>query len=177
MDDFNAIRLKRKVIERFKAYSKKTSPSYSETLDYMITFFEDTGLSPYDTINHSVLSFTSSINKRLNALTSILRDIEKTQLIPTREKLESLFENIEEEEPEFVEKKWEEIQASKTEDEKLLDFYTDELDKTKRELTNIKNEFSHLLNKLSYVKSTFSKSYHKLDMSEEEIEQLKTSLI
>ncbi len=45
MDDFNTIRLKKKVIEKFKEYSKNTSPSYSETLDYMIAFFEDTGLS------------------------------------------------------------------------------------------------------------------------------------
>lgn len=177
MDDFSTIRLRRKVIERFKKYSKKTSPSYSETLDFMIAFFEDTGLSPYDTINHSILSFTSSVNKRLNALMSILRDIEKTQLIPTREKLESLFENIEEEEPEFVEKTWEEIQAPKTGDEKLLDYYSTELDKNKRELSQVKNESSHLLSKLTYVKNTFGKSYYRLDISKKEIEKLKSNLL
>lgn len=64
MDDFNTIRLKKKVSERFKNYSKKTSASYSETLDFMITFFEDTRLSPYDTINHSILSFTSQLHKQ-----------------------------------------------------------------------------------------------------------------
>ena len=38
MDDFNTIRLKRKTIEKFKRYSKRVSPSYSETLEYMIAF-------------------------------------------------------------------------------------------------------------------------------------------
>ncbi|WP_394352851.1 BfmA/BtgA family mobilization protein [Flavivirga algicola] len=41
------IRLKKKVIEKFKEYSKKTSLNYFETLDCINTFFEDTVLS-YD---------------------------------------------------------------------------------------------------------------------------------
>ena len=44
MDDFNTIRLKRKTIEKFKRYSKRVSPNYSETLEYMIAFFRDNKL-------------------------------------------------------------------------------------------------------------------------------------
>ena len=101
MDDFNTIRLKKKAIEEFKEYSLKTSPNYSETLSFMIAFFKDTGLSPYDTMNHSILSFTSSLNKRTDAVMAILRNIEKTQLIPTRKMLESLFKNVKKEKPEL----------------------------------------------------------------------------
>ena len=104
MDDFTTIRLKKKVIEKFKGYSKKTSPSYSETLDFMIAFFEGTGLSPYDTMNNPILSCTISLNKRTDAVAAILRSIEKTQLIPTRELLESLFSGIEKKEPIYIEK-------------------------------------------------------------------------
>jgi len=126
MDDFNTIRLKKKVIEKFKEYSKKTSPSYSETLDYMIAFFEDTGLSPYDTMHNPILSYTRALSKRTKA-------------------------------------------------DKLIDSYSKELDKNKKELYDVKNEFSNLLNELTYIKSTFSKSYYRLDISEEKIEDIKSN--
>jgi len=106
MDDYSTIRLRRKTIEKFKKYSRKTSPSYSETLDFMIAFFEDTGFSPYDTIHNPILSSTVTMNKRTEALIAILRNIERTQLIPTREMLESLFKGDQEEVKLQVEKKY-----------------------------------------------------------------------
>ncbi len=75
MDDFNTIRLKKNIIEKFKEHSKKTSPSYSETLDYMVTFFEDTGLFPYDTMHNPILSYTRVLSKRTKAVTDILSNI------------------------------------------------------------------------------------------------------
>ncbi len=60
----------------------------------------------------------------MDALISILRNMEKTQLIPTREMLESLFiEENNEEEQLFVERTMEEIEASKSQEVKLLDYY------------------------------------------------------
>ncbi|MDG2193815.1 MAG: BfmA/BtgA family mobilization protein [Polaribacter sp.] len=176
MDDFNTIRLKKKVIEKFKEYSKKTSPSYSETLDYMVAFFEDTGLSPYDTMHNPILSFTRTLSKRTKAVMTILRNIEKTQLIPTREMLESLFKEVEEE-PIYIERTSEEIEASKTEADKLIDSYSKELDKNKKELYEVRNEFSNLLNELSYIKNTFGKSYYRLEISKEKIEELKSNFL
>jgi len=177
MDDFNTIRLRKKVLERFKEYSKRISPSYSETLDYMIAFFEDTGLSPYDTMHHPILSYTRALNKRTKAVIDILRNIEKTQLIPTREMLESLFEGEEEDEPLYVEKTQEEIDASKTETEKLLEYYSKELDKNRKEKYKVKNEFSNLLEKLRYINNPFGKSYYRLDISKEKLEELKSNVL
>ncbi|SFZ93378.1 hypothetical protein SAMN05428642_10399 [Flaviramulus basaltis] len=177
MDDFTTIRLKKKVIKRFKGYSKRTSPSYSETLDFMVAFFEDTGLSPYDTMRNPILSCTVSMNKRMDAVVSILRNIEKTQLIPTREMLESLFKEVGDEEPVYIERTQKEIEASKTETEKLLDYYMRELDKNNKELYKIKNEFSHMLRKASYVKSTFGKSYYRLDIPREKMEAVMSIFI
>lgn len=177
MDDFNTIRLKKRVIEKFKEYSKKTSPSYSETLDYMVAFFEDTGLSPFDTMHNPILSFTRALSKRTKAVMTILRNIEKTQLIPTREMLESLFEEVEKEKPIYIEKTLEEIEASKTEADKLIDSYSKELDKNKKELYEVRNEFGSLLNELSYIKNTFGKSYYRLEISKEKIEELKSNFL
>lgn len=177
MDDFTTIRLKRKVIKKFKEYSKKTSPSYSETLDFMIAFFEDTGMSPFDVKRNPILSFTTSLNKRTEAVAAILRNIEKTQLIPTREMLESLFEGAEEEEEEYIEKNQKEIEASKTNAEKLLDYYSTEYENGRQELHDVKNKLSYLLSELSYVKNVFGKNYYRLDVSKEKIENLKLTFL
>ncbi|WP_299380980.1 hypothetical protein, partial [uncultured Kiloniella sp.] len=98
----------------------------------------------------------------------------KTQLIPTREMLESLFEEVEKEEPEYIERTQEEIEASKTKTERLLDYYSEELDKNRKELYNLKTEFSNLLSDLIYIKSAFGKSYYRLDISKEKIEDIKS---
>ena len=177
MDDFSAIRLKKKVIKKFKGYSKKTSPSYSETLDFMIAFFEETGLSPYDTMNNPILSCTISLNKRTDAVAAILRSIEKTQLIPTRELLESLFSGIEKKEPAYIEKTQKEIEASKTKTEKLLDYYSKEFNKNRKELYDVKTELSYLLSELSYIKNAFGKSYYRLDISKEKIKDIKSTFL
>ncbi|WP_111308021.1 BfmA/BtgA family mobilization protein [Confluentibacter sediminis] len=177
MDDFNTIRLKKKTIDKFKKYSKKISPSYSETLDFMIAFFQDNNISPYDTLRVNFSSLPNILNKRMDAVVSILRKIEETQLKPTKKMLESLFEEMEEkEEPMYIDRTQEEIEASKTETEKLLDYYSVEYDKSREELHEIKNEFSNLLNELSYIKNTFGRSYYRLDIPKEKIEDMKSRL-
>ncbi len=180
MDDFNTIRLKRKTLEEFKEYSLKTSPNYSETLGFMIAFFEDTGLSPYDTIRNPILASTIAINRRIDYLIALLKNIEQTQLIPTREMLESLFKGVEEKEekqPLFIERTRKEIEASKTDAEKLIDYYSEEADKNKRELYEVKREISYLLNEISHIKNTFGKSYYRLDISQEKIEEIKSKYV
>lgn len=178
MDEFNTIRLKKKTIDKFKKYSKKTSPTYSETLDFMIAFFEDNNISPYDTLRVNFSSYSNILNKRMDAVVSILRNVEETQLKPTKKMLESLFEEMDEkEEPRYIERTQKEIEASKTETEKLLDYYSVEYDKSKRELQGIKNDFSHLLNKLSYIKNTFGKGYYRLDITKEKIEEMRSKFL
>lgn len=174
MDDFNTIRLKRKVIEKFKVYSKKTSPSYSETLDYMISYFEDLGLSPFDTKFNPLLTSTVAVNKRTDAVIAILRNMEKTQLIPTREMLESLFQ-MEENEEEL--KTSEEIEASRTETEKLLSKYSNDIYYTKEELKTLKRDFRYVLSKLEFINKTFGKGYYQLNMPNERIEELKAKFL
>src|SRR5690606_39546092 len=98
MDDFSTIRLKRRTINKFKEYSKRTGPSYSETLDFMIAYFEDHNISPYDTPNKSGLrSLSNVLDKRMDAVASIMRDIEKQQLKPTRDKHETHYQTMYEE--------------------------------------------------------------------------------
>ena len=175
MDDFNTIRLRRKTLEEFKKYSVKTSPNYSETLEYMIAFFKDTGISPYDTIRNPLLASTIAIHRRLDYIISLLKDIERTQLIPTREMLESLFQGVEEEkkQPLYIERTKEEIEASKTASDKLIDQYQDLYEESREQLAESRNDMIQLLDGLTYVRSTFGKDYYRLDIPKEKIEKIK----
>jgi len=177
MDDFNTIRLRRKTLEEFKVYSKKTSPNYSETLEFMIAFFEDTGISPYDTIRNPLLASTIAIHRRLDYIIAFLKNIEKTQLIPTREMLESLFEGKVEKKPLLIERTQEEIEASKTATEKLVDQYSIQYEESRKQLAETRKYLIQILDNLTYVKSTFGKDYYRLDTPKEKIEKIKTKFL
>ena len=177
MDDFNTIRLKKKSIEKFKEYSKKVSPNYSETLDYMIAFFEDNHLSPYDTLNSPMWSFNRIINKRMDAVAAILRNMEKTQLMPAREMLESLFEGVEEEEkPIYIERTKEEIEAQRSDEERLIESYHQQYLATKKELIESSEKLLKIESKLVYIKNTFGKNYYRLHLSQIEYDKFKENL-
>lgn len=176
MDDFNTIRLKKKTLDKFKKYSKKISPSYSETLDFMIAFFEDNNLSPYDTLGFSFSTLYSTLNKRTEAVISILRNIEKTQLKPTKKMLESLFEEVEEKQPKYIEKTKFKEPALITENEELT-YYRNEYFKKQSELNEFKYKIKNIFEKFKLVKHTFTANHYLLKVSEEEYKALKKSII
>ena len=170
MDDFNSIRLKRKTLQEFKEYSLKTSPNYSETLGFMIAFFKDTGISPYDTIRNPILLSTVGIIRRLDYTIALLKNIEKTQLIPTREMLESLFQKKPgKEKPVLVEKKL--LKESKliTEDPALT-FYREGYNKLQKRHNTLRNEIKCFVAKISYEKRSFGKYYFKLNLNKNEFD-------
>jgi hypothetical protein len=175
MDDFNTIRLKKKTLDKFKKYSKKISPSYSETLDFMIVFFEDNHLSPYDTLGMSLTSYSNIIGKRMDAVVSILRNVEETQLKPTKKMLESLFEGVEKKQPKYVEKiKFKEPVL--TTENKELTYYRDAYFKQQTKLNELKYKFHDTLKNFKLVKNAFSSRYYVLKVSEEDYQKLKNSI-
>ena len=179
MDDFNTIRLRRKIIEKFKEYSRKTSPSYSETLEYMIAYFEDSGISPYDTIYNPILASTIAINRRTDYIIALLKNIEKTQLIPTRLMLESLFKlDTKEKKPLLIEKKalQENNNVAIDSSDELLEFYRIHYEKNQERVNTLKHEYFTLIEQLTFTKSNFSKNHFRLDISQEELENLKLKI-
>ncbi len=178
MDGFNTIRLRKKTLNKFKKYSRKISPSYSETLDYMIAFFEDNNLSPYNTLNNPMLSFTNTIDKRMDAVAAILKNIEKTQLIPAREMLESLFDEADEEDEQVL---LEEILSDTTPEVEFtenteLEYYRKGYFTGKSSLREVKDEFIKVLNKVDYIKNSFGRNYYRLNITQQELEEIKQKL-
>ena len=175
MDDFNTIRLKKKTIDKFKKYSKKISPSYSETLNFMIAFFEDNDLSPYDVLNENMTSVTNRINKRIDAVIAVFRNVEKTQLKPTRELLESLFVNEKEKKPLLVERKLLKMSSKKIKN-KELDFYRENYEKSNKKYQDLKQSFKTLLKHTSFVNNTFGSNYYRINIDKETFESISSKL-
>ena len=179
MDDFNTIRLRRKIIEKFKEYSRKTSPNYSETLEYMIAYFEDSGFSPYDTIYNPILASTIAINRRTDYIIALLKNIEKTQLIPTRLMLESLFQiDTKEKKPLLVERKVLDSTNKVEVDPKdeQLEFYRTQDERNQERASALKWEYFTLLEQLVFTKSNFGKNHYRLDITQEELKNLKIKI-
>jgi len=175
MDDFNTIRLKKKTLDKFKKYSKKTTPSYSETLDFMMAFFEDNNLSPYDTLSMSNTSLLNVFNKRMDAVVSIFRNVEETQLKPTKKMLESLFQEMEETKPLILEKT-EFKQPTLINEKEELKFYRDAYHKKQTAFIELKSKFKDILRTFKLVKNVFSDDHYILKLSEKEFHALKDGI-
>ena len=178
MDDFQAVRLKKRTLSRFKHFSKKVSNSYSETMENVIDFFEWHGSLPSDRFEKSIVQEIAKNRKRTDATIAILKSIEKEQTKPTTAMLLSLFEeNLKQEkkEPALIEKKFahKSLKNNPIEDTTIPKIRYDRLTE---KMNSIKRDFSDVLDKVQTVKSSFGKSYLKLELTEAELIKLKRTL-
>jgi maleate cis-trans isomerase len=88
---FSRINFHHNVVLRFQEFSKSNEVSYTNALVQMLDFFEEHHISPFRPYDNSISNLMDTFNRRMDALEAILRNMEETQLIPTREMLESLF--------------------------------------------------------------------------------------
>ncbi len=183
MDDFKTVRIKKKTLIRFKSFSKKVSKSYSKTLDMIMNFFEWHDFLPSDRFGKSMVEEIIKNRKRTNATIAIIKDIEKSQTLPTMAMLHSLFEQNSKEQEEsdfedgfdFIEKKFEngheeEEWVEETTVPKIL------YDRLEDKMDFLKKDFSYVLDNAKLVKSTFGKPYLRLELTEGEIARFKRSL-
>lgn len=176
MDSFGTIRLHHRTIKRFKRFSRKISKSYSETLESIIDFFEWHSISPESRFPKRVDEDGEKTRKRINALIAIVRDIEKTQTLPTNEMLLALFGQHE-----IVKRKKEPIREE-TMFKKLTKEEWNKLEKTvpKVEYEFLKQDYKtaaatalHFLERVEWVKPRFGSPYYKVDTDAGELHVLK----
>ena len=89
--NFSRINFHNETVERFKNFALSNNENYTETMETMLDFFEKNQINPFVPFDNSLNGLSILINKRMDAVESILREIEKRDLIPTRKMLESLF--------------------------------------------------------------------------------------
>lgn len=92
---FESISIKTSVVKKFRRFCKNMSKSQSMTLQLMLDFFENNGVSPNESIGPQIQTLDNLIKKRINGVIAIMKDIEKNQTKPTVAMMQSLFEATE----------------------------------------------------------------------------------
>lgn len=104
--EFSAISIKNPIAKKFRKFSKKIAITHSETLQVMMNFFERNSISPNEDVGENMVRLEKNLQKRINVVIAIMKDIEKTQTRPTIAMLQALLEQEEpKKKPLLVEKK------------------------------------------------------------------------
>ena len=105
-EQFTTISFKCSTAKKFRIFSKKMGVSNTMTLQMMLDFFEENGVSPNESLGPQMITLESLIKKRINGVIAIVKDIEKNQTKPTVAMLHALFqETTAEKKPLLLEKK------------------------------------------------------------------------
>jgi len=184
---FVTLKIKGTIAQKFRTFCKNNAASQSMSLLQMIQFFEFNGIAPTDNLGDSIAKLEGKINKRTNAIIAIIKNIEKKRISPTYALLLSLFEEkLEDDEPQFVEKKFADTNKNKIieEEEESYDFgqpnliteneelsyYQNAFYKAQEEHQTLKYKFEAILKQTKYIKSSFGKNYYRLDITKQEFE-------
>ena len=134
-------------------------------------FFEWHGITPESKFPRRINEDDQKTRKRINALIAILRDIEKTQTLPTNNMLLSLFgEKTKQEQPKLIEKKEEEKDKKV---EVVSKYRYDRLQEIQREE---REDVLKFLLKVEFVKPRFGKPYWRIDTNARELSILKNKM-
>lgn len=164
-EGFRNLSIKISIADKFIRYSQAISKSRSMTLLLMLEFFEYNQIAPTESLGPRMQTLESAIKKRINALVAIVRDIEKSQTLPTKGMLDALFEGL----PAQTKKK---IIPSFEEAFRNSEINAKELPKIQREPDH--KDIRFMLNRIEMVKPRFGPSYVKLSIDTDEINRLKT---
>lgn len=180
--EFSGINVKKGTANRFRTLSKGLSMSNTETLCAMLDFFEIHEISPTDTINGSLSALELRIKKRINNAIAIIKDIEKSQTLPTFAMLQSLFEQQLEEEEEDLERDFEYDENRFSEEGEAEEWFEEttvpkiRYDRLQEKMDALKKDFTHVLDHIKEVKSSFGKDYLKLELHIDEIKKYKRTI-
>lgn len=181
MKTFSNIRFKKKTVQRFQEFSKRFFKTHTEAMDTMLDFFYYNEISPKETLGPNARTLETNIKKRINALVSIVKDIEKNQTKPTTAMLQLLFEQspAKQNQPRLVEVK----KSSKPIQDPFFTTAMEaielrkEKNALKRDLIETKQQFEDLLfSKIHIIKSSFGKPKLQLEMTLEDYEALKEKI-
>ncbi len=181
---FSAISIKIEVAQRFRKFSKNVSSSHTQTLVIMLDFFEIHQLSPLDSIDGSLSAIEIRIKRRISNAIAIIKDIEKSQTLPTVAMLQSLFqeqfehgqkESDFEDDFDFIEKKFE---NGHEEEEWLEETTVPKIlyDRLEEKMEMLKKDFAYVLDNVKLVKNSFGKDYLKLELPMEALEKYRRTI-
>jgi len=175
MDTFSTIRFKIKIANRFRKFSKGIARNHTMAMEAMLDFFEDNSISPFESLGANMITLESRIKKRINALITIIKDIEKHQTKPTNAMMQLLFQQNpedKEQEAEIFEFKPQELITENEE----LDYYRKKYYDNQTNYNALKYDVETILKNTKYIKSNFGTGHFRLDVTKEEFENFKQNL-
>ena len=181
---FSGINVKKVTALRFRTFSKSLSMSNTETLSTMLDFFEVHEISPLDSIDGSLSAIEVRIKRRIGNAIAIIKDIEKSQTLPTVAMLQSLFDQQFEsdnddgdldEDFEFIEKKFEGMDRT---EEWIEETTVPKIryERLEEKMEALKADFRYVLEQIKEVKVSFGKNYLKLELTPQEVEKYKRTI-
>lgn len=166
---YTTLKIKPKTAKDFRKFSRSLGKQQTETLQLMLNFFRNNGLSPFDELGPNFNILEKRIKARINAVVAIIRDIEKTQTKPTLSMLQLLFQ-------ENPAKK--EIMREKNRPSEARDNFTEIRLREKnavlqKRIFQSRELASGILNRVAISRSSFGKVQLRLMMTLEEFEEVK----
>ncbi|WP_201741459.1 BfmA/BtgA family mobilization protein [Sinomicrobium soli] len=191
--EFATIRIKKKIADRFRVFSKKIAPNHSQAMASMLDFFEINKLSPNEILGPNMVTLEKKLKSRLHAVVAIIKDMEKHQTKPTVAMLQNLFEQADTArgkskvpgKKKRQEKKNIPGSGDKTSPLTNLDLeealeqvslYKEKHNRAVQELSHTKKEITTFLDKVKPIRSNFGKPYLRIDLPVEALERLKRKL-
>jgi len=121
MDSFIGIRFKKETAKRFQTFSRTYFKSHTEAMATMLDFFFYNEISPKEKLGPTGRTIEAKLLKRINAVIAIMKDVEKTQTLPTVGMLQALFTANEKEDDTPIFKEKNQTQRTLEEELKLWD--------------------------------------------------------
>lgn len=165
--------IKASVVNKFRDYCQTISMPHSTALLMMISYFENNEISVEKSLEPRIQSLENLINKRINGLTAIIRDIEKTQTKPSREMLQLLFQESPDKNKELVHEKKRLPVEQRTQNEMDILKYQQQARLAREQLKGKSRELNLLLEKVIVTRNSFGQVQLRLNMSKTEFEKLK----
>lgn len=172
MSSFSSISIKAETAKRFREFSRETGGSNTEVLELMLGYFHKYQISPRQKEKIDLPTLDEKIQKRLNAIVAIIKEIEKTQTQPILAMMQLLFDPAKGKaflpsRPEPVTIEEPKVIAQGSPQKKNLG---------EREYAELKKDLEYILSRVIHDKRTFGPDKFVLELEREELERMKRKL-
>ena len=168
-NNFVTLKIKLETAEGFRNFSRDLGKQQTDTLQLMIDFFTKHGLNPSEDLGPNMKTLEVNLNKRINAVIAIIRDIEKTQTKPVLAMLQLLFqENTDQKKKILIEK------TSISHEERKPHSLPKPETLFKSRISETRSDLQMLLENVVVVRNNFGTLYLRLNLSLDEFKSLQT---
>ena len=166
---FVTLKIKLETAEGFRKFSRDLGKQQTDALQLMMDFFIKHGLNPSEDLGPNMKTLEGNINKRINAVIAIIRDIEKTQTKPVLAMIQLLFqENTDQKKKILIEK------SSVSNEERKLHSQPEPETLLKLKISETRSDLQMLLKNVALVRNSFGTPYLRLNLSQDEFKSLQT---